>query len=181
MLMKHIFFQQLPLGCRNLQSWLFDPFARDRAGRTIAPRTGGDMGTPNRPGLNCPTTLDLGHASYQTTTQDSLSTVCFANQVIIGSRTLSHGGSSQRYSDFSSSQVYRIPTKLVFTTCARMSSLKEINLEQLSEASMITSQTDSVALFPNISMGFQDGSSTLLQDRGRVRRDQLDMAKRCRR
>ena len=62
-----------------------------------------------------------------------------------------------------------------------MSSLKEINLEQLSEASMIRSQTDSVGLFPNISMGFQDGSSTLLQDRGRVRRDQLDMAKRCRR
>ena len=48
------------------------------AGRTIAPRTGGDIlgGTPNRPGLlNCPTTLNLGHASYKTTTQDSLSMV----------------------------------------------------------------------------------------------------------
>ena len=28
MLMKHIFVQQLPLGRRNLQSWLFDLFAR---------------------------------------------------------------------------------------------------------------------------------------------------------
>ena len=46
------------------------------AGRTIAPRSGGGIlgGTPNRPGLlNCPTTLNLGHASYKTTTQDSLS------------------------------------------------------------------------------------------------------------
>ena len=59
--MKHVFFQQLPLGCRNLQSWLFDLFARDRAGRTIAPRTWGDMGgTPNRPGLNCPPPWTLG-------------------------------------------------------------------------------------------------------------------------
>ena len=46
------------------------------AGRTIAPRSGGGIlgGTPNRPGLlNCPTTLNLGHASSTTTTQDSLS------------------------------------------------------------------------------------------------------------
>ena len=68
-----------------------------------------------------------------------------------------------------------IPTRRVFTTCARMTSLKQINLEQLSEASMITWQTDSVVLFANISMGFQDGYSTLLQDRGRVRRNQVSL------
>ena len=64
--------------------------------------------------------------------------------------------------------------------CENVKPLKQVNLEQLNEASMMTTQTDSVARFPNISMSFQDGSSTLLQDRGRVRRDQLDIA-RCRR
>ena len=55
--------------------------------------------------------------------------------------------------------------------CENVKPLKQVNLEQLNEASMMTTQTDSVARFPNISMSFQDGSSTLLQDRGRVRRD----------
>ena len=55
--------------------------------------------------------------------------------------------------------------------CENVKPQKQLNLEQLNEASMMTTQTDSVARFPNISISFQDGSSTLLQDRGRVRRD----------
>ena len=152
---KQFFFVTAGYGCCNFQSCFF-AFCLCSQAEPLLQEAGEAFWEEPQIDQACwivppPWTLGHGHASYKTTTQDSLS---MADRKIQWLLILAN-----------------IPTKLVFTTCARMSSLKQVNLEQLNEASMMTTQTDSVARFPNISMSFQDGSSTLLQDRGRVRRD----------